>query len=422
MDKTYLRNFFALCAAALASLLLILYILYHMFGTDSGVIQLAATSVKTARETVSAEAYIMRQEEILYSQSFGSMKYLYGNGTKVGNGANVAEVYEGTSIYEQIVALENRISVLQQSNAEKGMAMADTTMVDGNISAMYYSILGKVRDGDLDSALYKRDNFLVLLNRRRIIAKSVANYDDKIEELEQQRDALLQTVTEVTEYVSAPTPGYFYADLDGYEQVFSSSQVDSMDLDRFDLMVDSEPNQSIYSSSKGYAVGKLVTDYNWYLACAVTRDEYREFVNSAQFDVIFPYNGDYELSMKLYRVVNPVESDRVLLIFSAGVLPEDFNYLRKQTVDIVINSHTGYEIPVSAVSMENGQAGVYVLQGSVVHFRTIKPLFEKDGNLIVQEKDAAGDTSGQESLYAPLGLNEFVIVKGKNLYDGKTIS
>ena len=121
--------------------------------------------------------------------------------------------------------------------------------------------------------------------------------------------------------------------------------------------------------------------------------------------------------MYLYRILSDVGSDTSVLIFRTDILPEGFSYLRNQTVQVVKSSFTGYRVPVSAVRIVDGVKGVYILRGSKVLFRKIEPLFEYDGYLIVKERDeSAADRASW------LAKNDFVIVKGKDLYDGKIVN
>ena len=98
-------------------------------------------------------------------------------------------------------------------------------------------------------------------------------------------------------------------------------------------------------------------------------------------------------------------------------LLEDFDYTRRQTVEIKTAEYSGYKVPVSAVRLENGIKGVYILDSSTVRFREINPLFEKDGWIVCEEKD-----SSDENQKNRLSLYDFVITEGKDLYDGKVLS
>ena len=141
------------------------------------------------------------------------------------------------------------------------------------------------------------------------------------------------------------------------------------------------------------------------------------FIDSQNYSVIFPYSSDAEIPMTLYRSVPDEESGLTLLIFSTGKVNADFNFLRRQTVEIVAESYTGYRVPVSSVRIVDGKQGVYVLMGNVVKFREITPLVEIDGNLIVKEQDKVNDPDHA----LKLGFYDAIITKGKNLYEDKII-
>ena len=109
-------------------------------------------------------------------------------------------------------------------------------------------------------------------------------------------------------------------------------------------------------------------------------------------------------------------------------------------MEIVETSYTGYKVPVSAVRIVNisqnedgsrrvtpsasGETkgrtaqGVYILDGDRVHFREIKALAQINGYVICAEQNPAQDADYRYKL----GLYDRVIVKGKNLTDGKIVN
>ena len=112
-------------------------------------------------------------------------------------------------------------------------------------------------------------------------------------------------------------------------------------------------------------------------------------------------------------------SDKTVLVFKTDVMPSGFNYLRKQNVQIIEESYTGYKVPSNAVRVINGKKGVYILSGNTVKFKEITVLVEQDGYFIVEERPSYYE---DPDCYDKLGLYDMIIVSGKNLYDGKIIS
>ena len=401
----------AVAAAALA------YLGYHFFEGFSADIETEYATLVTDSDVVPLDAYIMRSESVIFAASATSghsVGYVFSDGTKVHGGQVVANIYTGDgSSDEAIVDLDRRIDLLESSNLTDGMTSSDTYVIDLKIQNYYYLIHQSTLLGNYSNLTKRRDELLTLINKRRILTGVTTGYSDRIESLTAERALLSAGQDTIAESVEAPYAGYFYSTTDGYESTFSASKVESLTLAEFDKMLSSQPTR--YSDR---AVGKMVSDFNWYIVCETTRDSLRYFTKGYSYYVNFPYNDDISIKMTLSNVVSEVGSDRVLLVLETERIPEDFSFRRMQPVEIVRSSYTGYRVPISAARLVDGKQGVYIMIGNTIEFREIDILLEMDGYYIVAEQDPVNDPD-----YASkLGLYDQIVVSGKNLYDGKLIS
>lgn len=401
----------AVAAAALA------YLGYHFFEGFSADIETEYATLVTDSDVVPLDAYIMRSESVIFAASATSghsVGYVFSDGTKVHGGQVVANIYTGDgSSDEAIVDLDRRIDLLESSNLTDGMTSSDTYVIDSKIQNYYYLIHQSTLLGNYSNLTKRRDELLTLINKRRILTGVTTGYSDRIESLTAERALLSAGQDTIAESVEAPYAGYFYSTTDGYESTFSASKVESLTLAEFDKMLSSQPTR--YSDR---AVGKMVSDFNWYIVCETTRDSLRYFTKGYSYYVNFPYNDDISIKMTLSNVVSEVGSDRVLLVLETERIPEDFSFRRMQPVEIVRSSYTGYRVPISAARLVDGKQGVYIMIGNTIEFREIDILLEMDGYYIVAEQDPVNDPD-----YASkLGLYDQIVVSGKNLYDGKLIS
>ena len=415
MDLQYLKNIAKYAVTAVLSLLIIAYILYHMFGGAGREIETTPASYVTEREKIQLEAYVLRDETVLYSDLTGSVSYLFDNGEKAAVGSTLAAVYSGNDIRDEIVDLENKIQILEASNLTGNLALADTKTVDADIERLYLLMRDKIEQGDINYALRRRDELLTLLNKRQILVNNVENYTSRIASLEAEKQELIGSQNGEASYITTDRSGYFYTAIDGYENIFSSRSISILSLSNFTEMTQSPPENLTESGGK-YAIGKLVTSNTWYIACAVPQTMTKSFVEGRNYKVVFPYSADKEITMKLYRVLTEPGSDTSLMIFQSDIVTDGFNFLRRQTVEVVCQSYSGYQVPVASVRMVDGVKGVYILDGSVVRFREVVTLYENNGYFVVEEKDPA-----DESQYKRLGLYDLVITKGRDLYEGKII-
>ena len=416
MDTAFLKQVGRYVLTAILSLLVIFYLLYHLFNGFNVEIETEPAFLTTQHETLTLDAYVIRNETVLYAKTGGGVNYAFEDGEKVSKNAKIADVYSdegGRTLTAEIIEIDNKIAVLENSNEEKNNPSSDTQIIDSRINELYYSIREKIEQGDLEYALRKKNELLTLLNKRQIVVQAVESFDDKIVSYRNERNAVASQMSDISETLYADRSGYFYTTVDGYESIFTVEAAESLTLESFDRMVSSEP-----SSGSGNAVGKIVTDYNWYIVCEITKEQNRFFSEGSSYRVIFPYSASEEISMKLQRIVSPTDSDRILLLFQTGTLPEGFNYLRKQEIEVVQSEYTGYKVPLSSVRMVDGVQGVYILVGNVVKFKTVEPLLEQNDYYIVKEQPTWME---DENYQIKLGLYDLIITKGTGLYDGKIV-
>ena len=415
MRKKIIANVFKYVASALVSLAVIAYIVYHLvisFGTS---VETTPAQLVTVNETMTVEAYILRDETVLTSATGGGVNCLFRDGVMVRRKAAVADVYSGTdttTIKARISDIDDQIRILEESSVAKNAAMDDSATLGASLDSLYYNILEKVNQNNIDYAFRRKNEMLTLMNKRQIVQRTVSDYSAQIADLQSRRIQLTSSLTNISETIYAPSSGYFYSEVDGYENVFNSALCDTLTIEGYKKLADTTPTD--YGST---AVGKIATDYKWYIACLVETDQVNAFVENKSYTVVFPYSSDTELPMTLVRSVRDDEAKQTLLIFSTGYVDPNFNFLRRQSVDIVEESYTGYRVPVSAVRIVDGRKGVYVLNGNLVEFREIESLAEIDGNLIVKERDSLNDPDYAKKL----GFFDQIITKGKNLYEGKVI-
>lgn len=421
MDLQYLKNVGVYIFSAILSLLVIAYFIYHASLNINTTIETVVSDVITERDTINMEAYIFREESIVYSPIDGSVNYLHNSGDKIAIGAVVANIYPGGTINADrtdIIEIDKQLSILESSNIKTNLATQDTTTIDNQINELINIIKYRIEIGDINYALYKKDELLILLNRRSRIIRTVSNYDDQIQILENERASLTMSdeTTESTN-ITAHSAGYFYSEIDGYENIMSGKNITSMTVDNFKNIIATEP-ESFATGNRGYSIGKIVTNYKWYIACMITSDQLRNFIETKSYDVVFPYNNDTVINMKLERIIQDPSGNTVIVVFSTGTILDGFNFYRKQNVEIVKASYTGYKVPIASVHItEDGRQGVYILDGSVVKFKEIVPLIEANGFFIVEEQDKLYDAEYENKL----GLFDLIITKGTKLYEGKSI-
>ena len=118
------------------------------------------------------------------------------------------------------------------------------------------------------------------------------------------------------------------------------------------------------------------------------------------------------VTMRVERLGENEAGSRLLVLSSDRAL-QNVTLLRQQSAEIVFTSYAGLRVPKSAVRVENGQTGVYILEGTLAKWKPITILHDTGESYVVTL-----DTSSTNNLWP----GDELIINAKNLYDGKVVN
>lgn len=415
MDRREVRNIVIYIVSALMSLLFIAYIVYHLVIGFTGSVETQPAQVVTVSDSYNVDGYIFKNDVLLGTTDSGTITYLFDEGSMIRRGTVVADIYQTNNskdIENQLNNLEKKIEVLKTSNYSADVALSDASAVDSQIDSLFYSMQTKKNNNDLSYIFRRKDDLRSLLNKRQLVLKTADDFTTGIEELQAQKNAITASLGGVSRSVTAENSGYLFYDVDGYEYSFTGTFAQSMTYDDFKNVIQASP-----TIVEGRSIGKISTNFAWYLACEIPSVQQQFYIEGNDYNVRFPYSGDETISMTLSRIITSQTSDSMVVLFSTRTMPDGFSFLRKQSVEIIQESYTGYRIPVSSVRIVDDRKGVYVKSGNICVFKEIEPVAEINGYLIVKEQDKANDPDYSKKL----GNYDLVITKGKDLYENKII-
>lgn len=414
MDTAYLKKVGQTLVFAIISLFFVFYIGYHIYTGFSTDITTVLAEKNTYKTELTADAFLFRDETCLTSQYTGTVNHTVKDGEKVAIGTAVAQSFADNSGYSaglEISELDKTISMLE-SCIEKTGTDGDISAISRNISTSYMLILSKLSQGKIDFALSSSDDFLSELTRKDIITGEAKDLEKTIESLKARKKSLSNGISGKFENVIADESGYFFYSTDGYEELFTTNKILNASVDEiFDLFDTKKTDKN------KNAVGKIVYGYRWYIAIPLEKKTEHDFKIGNEYEVIMPGNFNMLLKMKLEKISTERASDRTVLIFSCGDLPEGFNYKRSQVVTIRTGETDGFRIPTTALRVLDGIKGVYTLDGSTVKFKRIHIIQNDTDGYYVASCDDVENAPGADK-YGYLKLYDSIIVSGKDLKHG----
>ena len=111
IEKTKIKSIIKYAVSVSVTVSLVLFAIYHSFGGFSETLSTVISKIVTESETLSADGYIFRDEEVLYSKYNGAVKHLTDNGSYVSVGDDLAVSYSNPTnidVYARRAELEER--------------------------------------------------------------------------------------------------------------------------------------------------------------------------------------------------------------------------------------------------------------------------------------------------------------------------
>lgn len=436
-DKKYLSRVLLGVAVFVFSVGVLVYIGYHMAGSVRGGIDIMYARSEVVPRRITGDAYIIRDETPLEGSAAGGV---YGpavrDGEKVSIGTRVADVYSNASeaTLDKISLIEEQIEFYEKCR-DTHASVGDTSVVRRDIATAVLDISRSLTSGGVGEAMSMKSDLALDIRRLGVLSGKVTDFNVQIASLEGELAALRASLGAVSSSVYAPAAGYYFSEVDGYEEVFSSAKIDAVTYSDVISMIDraSEADTTPDSNSPG----KMINSFRWYAACRMSASDAAAFKVDSRYSVTLKNNRD-SISMTVYKVLTDAKD--AVVLFEAATMPEDFDYTRCQQFEAVFEEQTGFRLPASAIRMHDGEKGVFILDEVTVRFRRVEVLEEENGFFLCSavdpldvEDDGEDSNDGEDgeettagtdvtpvSEYLYLRENDIVIKSGTGLYVGMT--
>lgn len=398
-----------------ASIFAIVYLMIQMITGLTSDVSYEYASYQTFENALEKTCYIVRSEEILYSNTNGILSYNVSESQKIGIDQLVATVYsdtQGIDIQKQIDSIESKLLMLKRSSVDTGFLTSDITKIDSRINSTLVKALESIENKDFSLVQKYKEELLINMNKRELITAGKGDFSGQIADLTTLKAELTSSLQDPISSIFAKKSGYFSTLVDGYETIFKPENLDTMTISDFDEMIKAEK-----VTSDSSAIGKLITDFDWHTLCEVTATESEDMIVGRKYPVTFLNSSDFKLNAILERKITHSDSDRVVLVLRMEDVPSGFDFTRCQTLKIILDSKSGVSFPSSALRMIDGKQGVYVIAGNVVKFKYVEIIDSSNSNFLSKTPDENTENASEY-----LSKFDRVITKGKDLYVGKILN
>lgn len=354
-----------------------------------------------AGDGISVSGFVVRRELVLAARS-PLVVAERAEGEWVGAGQLVAAGYR-TEAERQSREEQARLQWQSEQLALAGRSdAAGRRRLDGQISDTLVDLARAVSASDADAVGAGCAELAPMILRRCAAGEDEA-LRQRAQELARQAAALEQTQPALNEALLAPQAGYFSSHVDGYESLLTPERLDGLtagELERLSAL-------SVGGLKEQY--GRLCLGQTWYFVAAIPAERAAQCAEGDRLTVRL--SGVRELTMRVARV-GAEEDGRCVLVLSCDRYLREVTALRERRAELIFRSYEGLRVPKKALYVENGETGVYVLEGARAQWKPVEVLFEQDDSFLVAwERESVDNLWPEDEL----------ILTTKELTDGKVL-
>jgi len=406
------RTVFARLGMFSAAIAILAYVIFHIVTLFSTNLSTVVVGESTEETKIEFDGYIFRDEVPILTDYAGAVDYIAYDGLKVAAGERLATVYEqgnASSVKDSIDQLDEMIASLEEST-DKSLSLSDLPEINQDANISYATIMKKLADGDISGISDNVSDMTSALCKNSVLTDKSSPVPVTLQRLYDERARIMSAGGDKRE-IFAEKSGYFYSDTDGYEYIFTVEAADNMTPELYRKYASAD---AVAQPEGQYPVGKMVYDSEWRFVSMVSAEAGRYFEEGVTYRTSFTGESKVTIPLTLTKITK-AENSSLLLTFECDRMPSNFDFARMQSVELVVSSITGINVPQTAVHRRRGEYYVYILKGSVVFERRIEVIYEGDDYYTVK----SGMPPDDDDVY--LQSNDTLILNGKNLFDGRIL-
>jgi len=380
----------------------------------SSPIRTETATLTTVTEVINFKGVYVRDEKLVSYNVNGIISYNHSDGSKVAKNSVIAQVYKNRSdiaLRQQIDELTRQRDVLRDAQSLVGADTSQLESFSNQIGEKHSQLMQYIYDGDYSSASSMKNDILNLQSKRDIVKGSAVSFDDKIDEIDSKISDLRSKISYDPYDIKITETGYFISKVDGYENKLNTETVFDLTAEQIDEITSSEERQE----NPVGVIGKLVSDYSWYMVAVLDNVKLGTVFQGAQVSLRIG-NSNQNVRAEIVSLVTQPDG-RSIAVFKCDMFLANFISSRVAQARLILDDHTGIMIPNSALRMsdKDNSIGVYVQDGTVVRFKKVNQILSQEEYTLVE------DTSDKDKKEGYLSLYDSIIVEGRDLHDGRII-
>lgn len=406
--------------SVIVAILLGFFLIYQIYAGLYNPLTKETVNQFTAVDGVDITGVVIRDEEFIMHDSSKALHFEINDAEHVAKNGIIADVYENDAqsiAASKVTELENEIKSIEEIQKYNASNAIDVNLINSKIYGNLNEFIAKASTGKYLGLANNKDAVLTLSNRKQIATGQTIDFSSQLASLKAELASATAAMGRPTGCIRTDKSGYFVSTIDGYENILKTDKLDDITPQFLEKLTPEKTPDGV--------IGKLVSNYTWYIAASVSINESLLFKVGDELKIKTPLKSNPEINVTVHKINMSSSGDKAVIIFSCREMSGELSSVRSSAMTIICNTYTGLKVSSKALRMlnmpvkdENGNetqknvTGVYTVTGMAAHFVPVNILYSKEGYAICEYISDEGN----------LKLYDEIIVEGKNIYEGKIIN
>ena len=361
----------------------------------------------TANDGFKITGHIIRNETYVTAKTDGVLHFVTEDGSRVAKDGVIANIYGNANAsitVSEIDVLKSQIADIEDILSYNDIEAANLDLINAKISTSLGDFIFEGASGNFNNAESLSKDLLAANNRKQVALGVATGLTERLETLKSQLAKLEGSLPSVKGSILANQSGYFVSKTDGYEKAFPNDDLSQITPEFLTSVNPQEKGKNV--------IGKIVSDYEWYIATVLPLNDSLKYKEDQELKLLTTIKSSPTLSVTVKQINISEETENAVIIFACNDMNSELATIRTAGMTVVDKEYSGLKVPKKALRVVDSQKGVYVQTGMQISFVPVQIVYRQDDYIICEKKNENGNF---------LKLYDKVVVKGKNLYDGKII-
>ena len=323
-------------------LCILIYIIYVFVKFIQNPTDTVYVEMGQIQEEEIAEGYIIRDETVLKGKNYkNGIEQIKTEGEKVAKGEAIFRYYSSgeKELVEKIKELDSKID--EAMNNENNSLLPDVKVLEEQIDTKISQLYG---ESDLRVIENNKQAINNNMTKKAKIVGEQSPAGSYLKKLIDERSEYENKLNSGTEYLSATKSGVVSYRVDGYEDVFTTTDFSKYTKTFLnDLKI--KTGQIIPTNSES---GKIIDNYHCYIVCILDSEYAKESEIGDVVKLHLPSGSITEATIE-YKTV---EENDCIITFKIDKKVEELIEYRKISLSVIWWSETGLKVPNTAIKTE----------------------------------------------------------------------